>query len=467
MMEQSINGRLNTLPIIPIHKKATALIGIGLFFDLYDVFLSGVLSTVLSKQFHVSSSLLPFLLGASFLGMFLGSVLFGRAADRIGRKKGYLINLAVYSLFTFLGAFSTNAEMLVLFRFLAGLGLGFELPLSDVYLSELLPSASRGRYTAWAYTFGFIGVPFVGFLAMWLVPIQPLGIDGWRWLFILGALGAIIIWMLRRNLPESPRWLASVGRKQEAYELVKTFEEEARRIHGTLPPPEEVEEKATQPLPIRILFSRTFVKRTSMLYIFQILQTIGYYGFGSLVPIVLTAKGYTVVHSLAFTALTFIGYPLGSFLSVPLVERMERKWLIALSALLMGVFGLLFGMANSSVLIIVLGFLYTLVSNIFSNAFHIFQAEIFPTSVRATAAGSAYSLSRLMSGLMPFLLLPVLQHYGPTVMFSVVAAAMLLLILDVSILGPSTKGRSLDQVNEIPTSSSIPKSDTPSDSISV
>lgn len=113
----------------------------------------------------------------------------------------------------------------------------------------------------------------------------------------------------------------------------------------------------------------------------------------------------------------------------------------------MAVFGISFGMANLPSLIVIFGFLYTLVSNVFSNAFHIYQAEIFPTSVRATAAGSAYSLSRLMSGLMPFMLLPVLNHYGSAAMFSVVAVAMGLIMVDIGLFGPRSTGRSLEDVN--------------------
>ncbi|WAH36809.1 MFS transporter [Alicyclobacillus dauci] len=135
-------------------------------------------------------------------------------------------------------------------------------------------------------------------------------------------------------------------------------------------------------------------------------------------------------------------------MSLPIIERVQRKWLIVGAAFFMAVFGILFGMANSPALIIVFGFLYTLVSNIFSNSYHIFQAEIYPTSIRATAAGSAYSLSRLMSGLMPFILLPVLKLHGATMMFTVVALAMVIIMIDIGAFGPRTSGRSLEEVNE-------------------
>jgi putative MFS transporter len=270
-----------------------------------------------------------------------------------------------------------------------------------------------------------------------------------RWLFIIGSIGSLIVWILRRHLPESPRWLETAGRLAEANQIVVQFEEEAKKITGLEPAVASgVQLLSKEKVSFAVLFGKQHVQATLMLWFFQVLQTIGYYGFGTLVPLILKAKGYTVLDSLEYAALTFLGYPIGSLLSLPLVERMDRKWLIVLSAFLMAVFGISFGVAETPVLIILFGVLYTLVSNVFSNAFHIYQAEIFPTSVRATAVGSAYSLSRLMSGLMPFLLIPVLKQYGSAAVFSVVAVSMGLIMLDIGLLGPRTTGRSLEEVNE-------------------
>src|SRR5262249_39535815 len=124
---------------------------------------------------------------------------------------------------------ATSAGMLIVTRFVAGIGIGAELPLVDAYLSELLPPQHRGRYTAMAYTAGFIGVPAVGFLARVLVPLRPFGIDGWRWIFVAGSVGGAIIWWLRRQLPESPRWLESRGRFAEAEAIVARLEGEQAR----------------------------------------------------------------------------------------------------------------------------------------------------------------------------------------------------------------------------------------------
>ena len=441
----SVAARLDRLPPTRIHREATVIAGIGAFFDLFDIFLAGVLGTVLTQQFNLTRADLSPIIGSSFVGMFIGANALGRYADRAGRRQAFLVNLGIYSAFTLLGAFSPNVTMLIVTRFLAGIGIGAELLLVDTYLGELLPAPHRGRYTAWAYTLGFVGIPAAGVLARVLVPRQPLGIDGWRWIFVIGSLGAAIVWVLRSRLPESPRWLESAGRHVEADAVISRMEQEAQAA-GPLAPVDPYPAAETGRASLRMLVGAQYGRRTLMLCVFHVFQTVGYYGFGTLVPTVLAAKGYSIVTSLTFTALTFVGYPVGSALSLPIVERVDRRWLIVGSAALMSVFGLALGFATEPWLILAMGFLYTTTSNVFSNALHVFQVEIFPTFARATAAGTAYSLSRLSTGAMPFVLVPVLDRWGPGAMFGVIAAALWIVILDIALFAPRTTGRSLEMI---------------------
>ncbi|HEY2206339.1 MAG TPA: MFS transporter [Pseudonocardia sp.] len=439
---------MDRLPVTPTHRRATVAVGLGLFFDLYEVFLAGVLSSVLSDEFQLTRAALAPVLASTFVGMFLGALVLGRVADRFGRRGAFLFNIGLYSLFSLLGAFSPSALWLMGTRFVAGIGLGAELPLADTYLTDLLPARRRGRYLAWAYTVSFLGVPFVGFLAKGLFEHTILGLAGWRWLFVIGALGAVLVFLLRRGLPESPRWLAANGRHDEAERIVAALEEEARAAGQRLDAPAEVV-AAGDGARRRVseLFGPAYRRRTWMMVVLQFFQTFGYYGFGTMVPLVLAAKGYPVSQSLLFTAVTFVGYPVGSALSLPVVERVERKFLIIGSVLGMAVFGLLFGSAGSMAPILVFGFLYTAISNLFSNAYHIYQAEIFPTTLRATATGGTYSLSRLATAAMPFVLVPLLASAGVVALFAVVSAALVIVAVDVAVLGPRTTGRSLEAVN--------------------
>jgi putative MFS transporter len=204
--------------------------------------------------------------------------------------------------------------------------------------------------------------------------------------------------------------------------------------------PAPVQRKAS----LREAFAGEYRQRSVMLWTFHILQSVGYYGFGSLAPLVLHAKGFDIVQTLGYSAVIFCGYPLGSAASIAIVERMERRTLIIAAALSMAGLGIVFGFATAPWLILLSGFLLTSASNVFSNAYHIYQAEIFPTYMRATAIGSAYSLSRLSAAILPFVSVSILDGIGATAVFLGCAGILLLLCLDVGLLGPRTTGRTLE-----------------------
>ncbi|MEV5596820.1 MFS transporter [Streptomyces sp. NPDC052496] len=441
-------ARLDRLPPSRWHRRLTLTVGLGAFFDLYEIFLGGVLAAVLAERWQLDHTARSWVIAAGFLGMFVGANVLSVLADRFGRRRMFLVNLGAYSLCSLLCAFAPNAPWLIALRFLAGLGLGAELVLVDTYLAEFLPRAVRGRYIAWAYTFGFLGVPVAAFVGARLVATRELfGVEGWRWLLVAGALGAAFIQLMRARLPESPRWLTVHGREEEAAKIVTDIEERvARETGGTLPSVAVAAEVPQRRVPLGEMFRGDHRRRTVMWWIFQVLQTVGYYGFGSLAPVVLTAKGHTVTASLSYAALSFCGYPLGSALSVPLIDRIERKTLIIAAALGMAVCGLAFGFAGTPWLIVSAGFALTVCSNVFSNAFHVYQTEIFPTGLRSSAIGIAYSLSRLTSVILPFVALSVLAELGPGAVFAGSAGLLVLLCLDVALLGPRSTGRSLERI---------------------
>jgi putative MFS transporter len=443
---------LEQLPVSRWHWRLVVLAGLGTFFDLYEVFLGGVLAPVLAVEFSLGTAGKALVIAAGFAGMFVGANVLSMAADRMGRRRIFIVNLLIYSLFSLAAAFSPNIETFLVLRFVAGIGLGAELVLVDTYLAEFAPSRVRGRMIAWAYTIGFLGVPLAALLGGRLVARQQLfGIDGWRWLLVFGGLGAVFVLAVRTLLPESPRWLESRGRGAEARTLVASVAAQAAPdlvVPDVLDVTSDARDEARSVGEVLRIAYRDYRSRSVMLVIFQILQTVAYYGFGTLAPLVLVAKGFEVTQSLGYAALSFAGYPLGSLLSIPLVERFERKYLIIASAIGIAVCGIVFAAAGSVPVIVVAGFLLTAVSNIFSNAFHIYQAEIFPTAIRTTASGIAYSLSRATSTVLPFVAVPALAALGPVAVFSGSAALIVLLCLDVGLLGPRSTGLELEEVQQ-------------------
>jgi putative MFS transporter len=447
---RGVAARLDRIPPIRMHRRLSVAVGFANFFDLYDIFLGGVLAAVLAPAWGLSTDGKALVIGSGFGGMFVGANILSVLADRLGRRRVFLWNLGIYSFFTLAAAFSPNLAWLAVLRFCAGFGLGGELTLSDTYLSELLPRAVRGRYMAWAYTLGFVGVPLAAFVGAEFVAKHHLLIDGWRWLLVIGSLGAVIVLAMRRSLPESPRWHEIRGNEREADRATTALEQEAcAELHlHSLPEPAPLDIAPAEHAGITEIFRPPYGRRSGMLWFFQFFQTVGYYGFGTLAPLVLKAKGYTIVDTLGFTAIIYVGYPLGSAVSVPIMERFERKHLIAASSLVMGALGITFGFARVVWLIVAAGFLLTATSNVFSNSFHIYQAEIFPTRIRATAVGTAYSLSRLSGAILPFIAVSVLDGLGASAVFIGSAAIMALVALDVAVFGPRSTGLNLEDASD-------------------
>ena len=330
-MTPSIAARLNRLPITRLHRTVVIIAGIGTFFDLFDIFLAGVLATVLTDRFQLSRVSLPAVIGSGFLGMFLGALGLGRLADRVGRRPAFLFNLGIYSVFTLLGGLSPNAAVLIVTRFLAGIGIGAELPLVDAYLSELLPPRNRGRFTSIAYTIGFLGIPAVGVLARILVPVSRARADGWRWLFVAGSVGGGIVWFLRHAFQSRP--MAGVGRAASGgrghHRATRS-----RRSAWALEEPNTSERPAPGPASFTILFSKEYLGRTAVLWVFpgisdrRLLRVRDTRAAGAGVERV---SGH---HIADHTSVVFVGYPLGSALSLLVVERIDRRWLIVGSAFL-------------------------------------------------------------------------------------------------------------------------------------
>ena len=278
-----------------------------------------------------------------------------------------------FSVWSVIAAVAPNPLFLVGARFMAGIGVGAEYPVADSYLSDVLPKAHRGRLAARAYTYSFLAVPALGLLSLSLNNRSLFGVEGWRVLLLIGAIGALFVIVLRRGLPESPRWLAGMGRIDDAQAALRAFESGAvpATEHAADSNEDDVvvsaSESAQTANAVERLRLPPYRQRLIMLGAFHLLQPFGYYGFGTLAALVLVSRGYDVTSSLLFTAVSFIGYPIGSLVSIPLLKRFERKYLIMVMVTVMATCGVLFATVKVSALIVVFGLLTTAASNVFSN----------------------------------------------------------------------------------------------------
>ncbi|HYL35148.1 MAG TPA: MFS transporter, partial [Bryobacteraceae bacterium] len=383
---------------------------------------------------------------AMFLGLFVGTAVFGFVADRFGRRTIFTFSLLWYTAASVAMAFQNDVFGLNLWRFISGVGVGVELVTIDSYLSELAPKEVRGRAFAFNQTIQFCAVPLVALLAWLLVPRAPLGLDGWRWVVLIGAVSAIFVWWIRRSVPESPRWLAQRGRLKEAERILAELEERVARETGSSLPPVVQPAAPAARGSFAEIWRPPYLRRTVMLIFFNLFQTVGFYGFANWVPTLLIARGIAVTSSLQYTFIIAIAAPFGPLLAAGLADKAERKWQIVAAAFAIAVSGVLFGQMTSAGLLILFGVLLTLSNNILSFAFHAYQAELYPTRIRALAVGLVYSWSRLSVVFTSFVIAFFLDRFGVAGVFTLIAGSMLAVMLVIGWLGPRTNRLALEAI---------------------
>src|SRR4029077_9810758 len=225
-VHSSIGARVERLPLGEFHRRFIALVSLGNFFDIYDIFVVAYIGAALQQSGFLSLKQFSFLVASGLLGMFFGTIFFGMGSDRMGRRVSFITLLLIYSVFTLAAAFAPSAGWLIAMRFFAGVGIGAEIVVIDTYVTEIVPSHARGRYVAITQVAGFCAVPVAAILSRLLLPTHFL-MAGWRWLMVIGARGPLLTWWFRRRLPESPRWLESRGRVSEADAALRALEAES------------------------------------------------------------------------------------------------------------------------------------------------------------------------------------------------------------------------------------------------
>ena len=458
-VEPSVSARLDRLPPTRYFKGLVARIATGGWFEFYEMFMaayvalglisSGLYRATTTGLFDVNG--FASFLGSFFGGMFVGTVALGGFTDRFGRRSVFTAAMLIYSVATFVAAFQTTPEALDLWRFFAGVGIGVQLITVDTYISELTPNRSRGRYMAFSMLVILTSVPVVAVLSYLLVPHQILGLDGWRWVMIIGSAGAVLIWFLRRGLPESPRWLESKGCVEEARAIVAQIEARVMAETGRpLPAPE-----VTQADPLEQsqgswweMWKAPYLSRTVMLSVFNFCQTFGVYGFGAWVPVLLFTKGITLTHSLLYTMVIAFATPLGAVGAMMCAERFERKWQLVGCAVVVAAAGLMFGQVREPALILVFGSLVTIANNWLIGIFHSYQAELYPTRIRARAVGFVFSWSRVSSIFVGFWVAALLKHSGVPAVFVLISSAMLVIVVMVGVMGPKSNGVRLEHLSK-------------------
>lgn len=436
--------RIEGMPFGNFHRSFLLMVTAGEFVETLMLLGNGVLLALVAKVLHFSPTVSTWAIPISFFaGEFVGSVVSGRIADRLGRKAVFSYDLLVFGVGMILAGFMSTDYLIAIFVFVAGTGVGGEFPVVDTYTTEMFPGRDRGRRMATVYTIAVLAAPIIAALA-YAVSHPTAGYYSWRILFWLIGAAGLVVWIIRFQVPESPRWLESRGRHDEALEVLARIDGHGQPDEATVRSIQAA--AATPPARLKDIFAPDLRQRTIMMLVFQFFQSGIFYGFTSLAPVFLLHKGITLVHTLEFSMIIYAGFFVGSVFSIFTIDKIERKWGIVGTAVIAGVLGTAFAEVANVAATVILGFFVTFTLWQFSNFLHTYQAEIFPTRVRCTAAGAVYSVSRISTSLFVFIITTYLLPHGILASYALIWLLILIVVVDIGVFGPKTSRLQVEDI---------------------
>jgi putative MFS transporter len=446
-----IAARLDALPLTPLHMLVIALCGFGMFCDAIELSMTHVLGTVLSSHGStVHHDDLTLLMSATFIGGAIGAPVIGWFADRQGRKKVLIATLAGFGVTSIASGLLSDIDMVTAMRLASGLFLGAYLPVMTTYLADILPPGSRGRWVLVVMMIAAVGGAAGPFITRQMTVLQPLGLEGWRWALMLGGIGGILAAIGAFWLPESARWLATVGRVDEARGVLQRFERSAR---NAIPPQsaavdtsaEVTGTAAAAPIPAEpvltekvSLWQREYRARTLLFFSLQATVPWLQIGFLSASGLVLAKRGLAVEDSLLYTTVTGLGSPIGGLLGAIIADKFERPTLLAFCGFSCAVLAFCFVLAPSPAVLMGAGLLYNALTAIFVPILMVLGAELLPTAVRGSLTTGGYACNRISAIVLPMTLLPLIYATSDIVVFGLLAT--LLVVVSLVILRYAQRG---------------------------
>jgi MFS transporter, putative metabolite:H+ symporter len=440
-MATTVNAgaRLDRLPISSFHYRIFWLIGAGMFFDGYDLYVgASVLGAAVQSKFAILPQV-PQFISWTFVGMTIGSLVAGFLGDGFGRRFTYQFNLIVFGLASLAAAAAPSMEWLIVCRFFMGLGLGAEIVVGYSTMTEFVPPASRGR---WMSFMAFIVV--AGFPATSLVSTLVIPSFGWRPMFVVAGVGALIVWYLRKKLPESPRWLESHGRPEAAEALLQEIEREAS---GGRPLPPPASPRPALPWTLASLFSPALLPRLVVGCVVLVTANTLIFGFVNWLPTFFGQQGIGIARSLAYTLVLAGGSLVGCAVGAVTADRFGRKPTIIGASIFTIVFGAIYPYTVEPWLLLTTGFflvvgIYVLTALLYG----VYTTELFPTEVRLRANGFCNMLGRGATIVTPFIILALFKEYGVGGVLALMIGLLVVQIIVVAVWGIETNRRGLEEL---------------------
>jgi putative MFS transporter len=435
-IEGFVGASLDEAKISPLHVRVIALIAAGYFFDVIDLIVLGSLIPDMVQSKFATGAQAGLVGSATVFGMFIGAAGQGEFSDRWGRKTVYQFNLLLFGIFTILGALAPTVYWLMVARFIAGVGLGAEQPLAFAYAGEYSPKRIRGRILAIVH--------FIGGACVW--PIASLftltfrDAIGWRGVWIVIGLGALVVWLFRFTLPESPRFLAIHGKGKDALDVLARL-----GIPGPKEPLATGAASNTKSDPFAVVF-RMFPRRViAGMICFAAFFGVAI-GLGTWLPNMMADKGFTITKSLTYTFGMTLAVPCASLFMMFALDRYGRKVTSVCAFVAAGVMAIVFANAATDTQLLISGFIMIFFIQVAGNSMQIFASEVFPTNARASGFGWAAGVGRLATAFIIPTILWIQQGFGLTTVFACLAVVLLIAAVSVTQLGPEAKQRGLDEV---------------------
>jgi MFS transporter, putative metabolite:H+ symporter len=445
-IEAFVGNALDEAKISPLHRRVIALIAAGYFCDVIDYTIFGSMVPFIIKSGFGAAADAAVIGSATIFGLAIGTAGQGEFSDRFGRRFVYQFNLLIFGLLTIIGAFAPNVMFLVICRFLAGICLGAEQPLAFAYAGEWTPKRIRGRVLAIVHFIGGacvwpIGTGLVlGFGAYYSAGDAVSADHVWRGVWILIGVLALIVWVFRFTLPESPRYLATHGRGDEALEILGRL--------GIAKPTEPLSTDAasnTRSDPFGVVFSM-FPKRViAGMICFTAFFGIAI-GLGAWLPNIMNAKGFTITKSLQYTLAMNFAVPCASLFMMYALDKFGRKVTAICTFIASGLMAIVFGNAETAMGLMIAGFIMIFFVQVAGNSMQIFASEVFPTNARASGFGWASGVGRLATAFIMPTILWVQTGFGLPTVFACLAALLFVAAVAVTQLGPESRQKSLDEI---------------------
>jgi putative MFS transporter len=436
-------ARLDRLPISSFHRRIMWLIGAGMFFDGFNIYLAGIVLGATVKSGFSTLAQNGYFISVTFVGMMLGSFVTGFLGDHFGRRFTYQSNLAIFGFASIAAAFAPSMFVLILIQAAIGFGLGAENVVGYSTLTEFVPPQSRGKWLGFMTVFVVTGLPAAALLGTIIIPRF-----GWRAMFVLGGLGALVVWYLRKKLPESPRWLESVGRTEEAETLLAGIESEVTREYSPLPLPAPSISRVVKhsrnfsSLASPAILPRMILGSVSLIVINSLL-----YGFVTWLPTFFVLQGLSIARSFTYSLVMAVGAPIGSAIGALTADSWGRKPTIIGASLLTIAIGSFYPFITSPFILMAVGFalivpIYVLVALLFA----VYIPELFPTEIRLRASGICNTFGRGAIIFTSYIVVALYRSRGVGGVLVYMIGLLVVEILVVLTLGVEPKKRRLEEI---------------------